>query len=226
MSNETTTVTKRRAKALTSAFCTSPLKPGRYHDGGGTGLFLRVEPNGAKLWSQRLTVHGKRRDLGLGGYPMIGLAQARVQATENKRAALGGNDPLQAKRTAQAIPTFSEAATAVHAIHLPTWRNAKHGAQFITTLQTYAFPQMGTMKVCAITSADVMASFAPIWTTKPETARRVMQRIGTVMGWAVAQDSAPTTQRPKSDARCPKWPQQRRIAKRCLIRTWQTRLTA
>jgi integrase len=187
MLDGTTAGAKRKTKALTAAFCAAPLKPGRYHDGGGTGLFLRVEPNGAKLWSQRVTIQGKRRDLGLGGYPIVGLAQARAKAVENKRAALGGADPLQLKRAAQAIPTFAEAARTVHGLHLPTWKNAKHAAQFITTLETYAFPRMGQMRVDTITSADVMAALAPIWTAKAETAKRVMQRIGTVMGWCVAQ---------------------------------------
>ena len=74
-----------------------------------------------------------------------------------------------------------------YTLHLPTWRNAKHGAQFLATLETYTFPRIGRTKVGEVTTADVLAVLSPIWTEKPETAARVRQRIGTVMKWAVAQ---------------------------------------
>ena len=61
--------------------------PGKYHDGNGTGLFLRVDPSGARFWIQRITIHGKRREIGLGSFPMIPLADARQAAMENKRLA-------------------------------------------------------------------------------------------------------------------------------------------
>jgi integrase len=94
---------------------------------------------------------------------------------------------MRARREAEAVLTFEEAARKVHALHLPTWRNAKHGAQFISTLETYAFPKIGKSRVSDVTTADVLAVLSPIWTQKPETASRVRQRIGTVMKWAVAQ---------------------------------------
>ena len=75
----------------------------------------------------------------------------------------------------------------MHELHRPTWRNAKHGAQFISTLETYAFPRLGRLRVTDVTTADVLSVLSPIWTEKPETARRVRQRIGTVMKWAIAQ---------------------------------------
>lgn len=85
------------------------------------------------------------------------------------------------------VPTFEEAARRVHEIHTPSWRNAKHAAQFISTLETYAFPRMGKLRISDVSPADVLAALQPIWLTKAETARRVRQRIGTVMKWAVAQ---------------------------------------
>lgn len=183
----TETVAPRTGKALTAAQVRAALAPGKYHDGGGLGLYLRVEPNGSRFWVQRLTIQGKRRELGLGSPPTVTLAEAREIATGNRKTAKAGGDPLRAKREAAAVMTFEEAAKKVHALHLPTWRNVKHGAQFIATLETYAFPRLGRMKVADISTADVLAVLTPIWTKKAETARRVRQRIGTVMKWAVAQ---------------------------------------
>lgn len=162
------------------------LGPGKYHDGGGMGLFLLVRPNGSRFWVQRMTIRGKRRELGLGSPPVVTLAEARDSALENKRLARVGGDPLRAKREANAMLTFEEAARKVHELHKPTWRNAKHAAQFISTLETYAFPRIGKSKVGEVGTADVLAVLSPIWNTKRETARRVKQRLGMVFKWAVA----------------------------------------
>lgn len=172
-------------KALSAAFVRTVTDPGKYFD--GHGLFLRVEPNGAKRWVQRIVIRGKRREIGLGSAALVSLAEARQEALDNRRVARSGGDPLAAKREAAAVLTFAEAARKVHDLHRPTWRNEKHGQQFINTLETYAFPHFGKMRVSDVTTADVLAALTPIWTEKPETARRVRQRIGTVMKWAVAQ---------------------------------------
>lgn len=160
-------------------------KPGRYGD--GNGLYLNVAKGGSKSWVQRITIDGVRRDMGLGGYPAVSLAQARAQAASNKSAVASGINPIVEKRRAT-TPTFREAAMQVHAINLPTWRNGKHAAQWISTLQTYAFPVIGDMKVDAIRKIDVLACLTPIWTAKPETARRVRQRMRAVFSWAMAHD--------------------------------------
>ena len=176
-----------RANKLTALSIKSVGEPGKYHDGGGTGLYLRVDQGGAKFWVQRIMVNGKRRELGLGSPPVSTLANVRETALENKRMVRAGIDPLQAKREARGIPTFEEATYRVYELNKPTWNNAKHAAQFISTLQTYAFPKIGQLKISDIATSDVMAVLTPFWTVKPETARRVRQRIGTVMKWAVAQ---------------------------------------
>lgn len=177
----------RRRKALNAAFVRSVGDPGKYHDGGGTGLYLRVETNGSRFWVQRIVIRGKRRELGLGSAAFVSLAEARDAAIANKRAVIAGGDPLRATDEAKAVPTFEEAARRVHELHRPTWRNPKHAAQFISTLETYAFPRLGARKVTDVTSADILAVLTPIWTAKAETARRVRQRIGTVLKWCVAQ---------------------------------------
>jgi len=175
---------KRAEKALSAAFVRTVSKPGKYTD--GHGLFLKVTTSGAKRWVQRIVIRGKRTEIGMGSTSLVSLAEAREIALENRKVARAGGDPLQAKRTSQALLSFEEAARKVHKIHEPTWRNKKHAAQFISTLETYTFPRMGKLKVSEVTTADVLAVLQPIWLKKPETARRVRQRIGTVMKWAVA----------------------------------------
>jgi integrase len=183
--DQTTNSGRRPEKALSAALVRQVSKPGKYFD--GHGLYLRVQPNGARQWVQRIVIRGKRCELGLGNPSLVSLVEAREQALANRKLARSGGNPLQAKREAEAVLTFEEAARKVHALHLPTWRNVKHGAQFIRTLETYAFPVMGRLRVSDVTTADVLAVLSPIWTEKPETAARVRQRIGTVMKWAVAQ---------------------------------------
>jgi len=175
---------KRPEKALSAAFVRTVTAPGKYTD--GHGLFLKVDTSGARRWVQRIVIRGKRTEIGMGSASLVSLAEARETALENRKLARAGGDPLQAKRTSQALLSFEEAARKVHKIHEPTWRNKKHAAQFIATLETYTFPRIGKLKVSEVTTADVLAVLQPIWLEKPETARRVRQRIGTVMKWAVA----------------------------------------
>lgn len=178
-------LTRRPEKALTAQAVKAATAPGKYFD--GHGLYLRVDANGSRFWVQRITIRGKRCELGLGAPSLVSLAEARAKALENRKLARLGGDPLQAKREAQAVLTFEEAARKVHALHKPTWKNEKHAAQFLATLETYAFPKLGRLKVQDVTTGDVLAVLMPIWTTIPETARRVRQRIGTVLKWAIAQ---------------------------------------
>ena len=150
------------------------------------GLILLVKETGAKSWVQRLTIRGRRRDLGLGPYPLVTLGEARQAAYDNRKLALarGGPREMRAKRL---IPTFREAAAAVIEMHSPNWRNAKSVTSWESTLKSYAYPKIGSMPVDAIEPADVMRCLLPIWNTKRETARKVRQRIGTVMKWAIAE---------------------------------------
>ena len=175
---------RKPEKALTAQFVKTAREPGKYFD--GHGLFLRVQPNGARQWVQRIVIRGKRCEMGLGNPALVSLAEARDAALANRKLAQAGGDPLRAKREADAVLSFEEAARKVHAMHLPIWCNAKHGAQFLSTLEAYSFPRLGKLRVSDVTTADVLAVLTPIWTQKPETAARVRQRIGTVMKWAVA----------------------------------------
>ena len=178
-------LTEPTAKALS--------RHGRHGD--GDGLYLNIAPSGSKSWVQRIVIHRRRRDIGLGPYPAVSLDRARSIAQENRSAVAQGRDPVAEKRLergairnpAPSIPTFSEAAARVIELRRPTWSNPKHAAQWQSTLQTYAFPLIGNKAVDGITSADVLEVLSPIWTGKPETASRVRQRMETVMDWAVAQ---------------------------------------
>ena len=178
---------------LTALSAKTLSKPGRHGD--GDGLYLTVAPAGSKSWVQRIVVHGRRRDIGLGPYPTVSLARARDIAQTNRAAVAEGRDPVAERRGAReaarkpvpSVPTFGEAAVRVIELRRPTWSNPKHAAQWQSTLRTYAFPLIGGKAVDAVTSADAMEVLTPIWTSKPETASRVRQRMETVMDWAMAQ---------------------------------------
>jgi|APTNR8051073442_1049403.scaffolds.fasta_scaffold05222_2 integrase len=176
---------------LTALSVRAAREPGKYGD--GAGLFLLVGKGGARSWILRTMVDGRRRDIGLGSAAHVSLAEAREKARETRGAIRQGIDPVAAKHASQdsagasPVPTFREAAEQVHREHLPSWRNAKHAAQWLSTLQTYAFPALGDMPVDAVTAPLVRDVLAPIWLTIPETARRVRQRIGTVLDYAHAK---------------------------------------
>lgn len=159
-------------------------RPGRLGD--GDGLFLVVKPSGSKSWMVRVQKHGTRRDFGLGSASKVSLKIARERAREIRTWVELGLDPLFERRKAQGIPTFREAAAKVLAQHRKTWRNEKHEQQWIRTLEVYAFPHLGSVQVNDITGPMIRNVLAEIWLAKPETARRVRQRIGTVLDWAYA----------------------------------------
>ncbi|MEQ9811532.1 MAG: tyrosine-type recombinase/integrase [Azospirillaceae bacterium] len=160
--------------------------PGRHAD--GNGLYLEVDESGARRWLLRTVVHGRRRHIGLGSAALVPLSEAREKARSLRAIAREGGDPVaeRDKHRRQSM-TFEEAARTVHAEQVePHARNAKHRAQWISTLETYAYPTIGKTPVHAVQQADVLRILAPIWMTKPETARRVRQRIRTVLDWARA----------------------------------------
>ena len=172
----------KHGRKLTAAFVRSVREPGLYWD--EHGLVLRVKPSGYKQWIQRLFIHGKRRELGLGPLRLVTLAEARDAAVANRKVARAGGDPRTKRRSS--VPTFEQAASKVFKMHRPTWTD-RHAGQWMATLRNYAFPMIGGRRVDRIRSADVMGVLLPIWTEKHQTAKRVRQRISTVMRWAIAQ---------------------------------------
>jgi len=176
-------VGKHPEKALSALKIKQLTTPGRYTD--GNGLYLIVDPSGAKRWMLRVTIQGKRTDMGLGSLLLVGLAEAREKAQEYRKSARQGDDPLAAKRQAKRVyPTFERAAQTVHTEHKLAWKNDKHIQQWINTLREYAFPIIGDMRIDKIDTPDILRVLSPIWLSKPETARRVRQRISNVFDWA------------------------------------------
>lgn len=171
---------------LTVVKVKSVTEPGRYSD--GDGLMLKVKPGGSKSWVLRVQVDGKRRDIGLGSAKTVSLAEARQAADELRRKLARGIDPIaERKQERVVIPTFREAAVLVHEEHKAAWKNGKHQAQWLSTLKSYAYPDLGDLLVSEIEGPIIRDVLAKIWLTKPETARRVRQRIGTVLDWAYAK---------------------------------------
>lgn len=182
---------KTKHNALTAAKVRTVTDPGFYTD--GNGLTLRVDLRGNKAWYQRVTVNGKRRNLGLGSYPNVGLAEARQVALDHLAMIRQGVDPVAEKQRAKEviqrpeIPTFEQAATRVIEMRRPTWSSSRHAKQWEESLRLHAYPVIGRKRVDEVTTADTMAVLTPIWIDKAETATRVRQRMETVFDYCVAQ---------------------------------------
>ena len=170
---------------LTYVKIKSLTKPGSYGDGGT--LYLRIAPGGSKQWVQRLVIRGRRHDLGLGGWPLVSLQEAREAAFENRKQARRGEDLLAAKHR-EAAPTFEEALEKVIRLHQPTWKDGGRTANsWRACLRQYAMPKIGRKRVPDITAADVLDIVGSIWTARHETAKKVKRRLGAVLAWAVTQ---------------------------------------
>lgn len=160
--------------------------------GGVTGLLLQITPTGARTWLLRTVIGGKRREVGLGGYPDVSLAQARERARELKDQIFRGVDPVEERKAARAALaaaqrrglTFKDAVDRYLAAKLDAFKNAKHRDQWRNTLATYALPDLGAMLVAEIATQDVLRVLEPIWREKTETASRLRGRIEAVLSWA------------------------------------------
>ena len=172
-------------KRLTAGFVRSA-GPGRYCD--GQGLYLYVQSSGARSWVQRIVIHGRRHDIGLGSAQLVPLAEAREQALSNRKFARLGGDPLAEKRRREAMPTFAEASRRVLEQKQDGWREGRHAQSWWMSLERYAFPRIGARPVSDVTGAEVLDVLTPIWHRKPPTARRVRERIRAVLEWAVAME--------------------------------------
>jgi integrase len=162
-------------------------------DGGG--LYLQVSATGTKSWMFRYAINGRERQMGLGSLDAVDLAGARQAATECRRLRSQGVDPIeyrdaqraQARLAAASSMTFNDCAAAFIESEKAGWRNAKHAAQWKSTLDTYAGPVFGKLSVQAVDTAMVLRVLEPIWPTKTETASRVRGRIEAVLAWATAR---------------------------------------
>lgn len=182
---ETTSPTRRKAPA-TVLEVKAMVDPGRYSI--GDGLLLVVNTGGSRSWLARVRDgNGRRRDIGLGRYPEVSLKEARDRAAGHRKTVRDGLDPVVEKRKAkQTTPTFKEAAVRTHNERKDGFKNVKHAAQWLTTLEEYAYPSFGALPVDQVTGPMIVNAMKKIWLSKPETARRTLQRIGTVIAWAAA----------------------------------------
>lgn len=177
-------------------------KPGRHAD--GKGLYLLVKPSGARSWVLRIQSAGRRRDLGLGSVlfdrktsvdevPLgarreLTLAEARDKAALGRTLVKAGIDPSSEWRRQSAVtPTFRDAAKQYHDNVKAGFRNARHSASWLSSLEMHVHSSLGSRRVDTIDAPAIQAALLPIWLTVPETARRVRQRIGAVLDFAHAQ---------------------------------------
>jgi integrase len=166
--------------------------PGYHYIGSVAGLVLQITERGTRSWLLRVTVGGKRREIGLGGYPDVTLAGAKESARVIREKIKAGIDPVAERIAAQnaliaaraSAITFSEAAKKYIAANESGWKSTKHAAQWTATLEAYAYPTIGKLPVSAIGTSHVVNIIEPIWATKTETASRLRGRIESVLDWA------------------------------------------
>lgn len=182
---------REKLKALTVGRLSK--QSGLHSDGGG--LYLRVTSPTACSWVFRYMIERRAREMGLGKYPDVSLADARTRAAEARKLKSQGIDPIDQRDAirqskladaARAI-TFKDAAKSYIESNRAGWRNAKHAAQWEATLATYAEPIIGALAIQDIDTGLVLKTLEPIWTTKPETASRLRGRIEAVLDWAKAR---------------------------------------
>jgi integrase len=179
-----------RTGKLTALAVRKLVKPGRYGDGGG--LWLQVREGGRRSWLLRYMLAGRAREMGLGAEADVSLAEARELAREARKLARAGRDPIEQRRELRragqgAGMTFRDVALLYIAAHEGTWRNDKHRAQWTSTLETYAYPVLGSLPVPAVDTGAVLRVLEPIWREKPETASRLRGRIESVLDYARAR---------------------------------------
>lgn len=178
--------------ALTVARITAP---GLHFVGIVPGLALQVTAAGARSWTLRVVIGGKRRDMGLGGYPEVPLAQAREKGRNARELIRQGIDPIARQQAAASALrasvadalTFKQCATAYMKAHAAGWKSAKHRQQWENTLTQHAYPVIGDLLVRDVKLPQVLAVLEPIWSTTNETAVRLRGRIETVLDWAAAR---------------------------------------
>ncbi|MGI4977206.1 MAG: tyrosine-type recombinase/integrase [Janthinobacterium lividum] len=176
---------------LTAVGVKGQLKPGRHTDGGG--LHLYVKDTDRRTWVLRFMRAGKSRDMGLGAFPEVSLAEAREKAATARKLIRAGGDPLESRQTIEAAiaaavsHTFRAAAEELMADKGKGWRNPKHRAQWASTLENYAFPVFGDWPVQQVDSEAVMRVLRPLWDRAPETGSRLRGRIEAVLDAAAAR---------------------------------------
>lgn len=185
----------KKAKELSALAVKHLTEPGLHFAGGIAGLALQVLPTGGRSWVLRAMVGGKRRDMGLGGYPEVKLAEAREAAEIARKQIRNNVDPINARAAEKAAlrvdagksMTFQASALAFIAANEGGWRNAKHRQQWGNSLEAYAYPIIGKMNLRDIELPHILKILEPIWETKTETATRLRGRVEQVLDWGTVR---------------------------------------
>ncbi len=173
---------RKPQNALTARFVETVTEPGKHFD--GHGLFLRVRPNGGKQWVQRITIRGKRSEIGLGSPPAISLAAARKLALEHRGKAMQGGDPLAERRAVRESLTFAQAVEAYAAVKLKEFKSEKHRKQWLSSIERLAFPVLADILVRDINVADILRMLEPHWRERTVTAKKLRGRVEAILNWA------------------------------------------
>lgn len=217
----------RVAKAMTAMEVKRLAVPGMHAVGTVPGLHLQVLPSGGRTWVLRVTVGAqatgaqRRREVGLGGYPEVPLADAWQKARELRGKLKDGRDPVEERRAAKSALsaaaastiTFEDAALKYIAAHEKSWSNAKHAEQWRNTLKTYAYPHIGKLHVSDIGVPHVLRVLEPIWHEKTETATRVRSRMEHVLTWAKGRGYRTGDNPARKEALVAQLPEARSVAK-------------
>ena len=180
----------RHVRKLSAKLIENLSSPGYYGD--GDGLWLQISNGGSKSWVYRFTIAGKRREMGLGGLNAVSLAIARERARQCRLVQSEGRDPIVARNSARTsdavrsarLKTFDQCAAAYIGAHRASWKNAKHAAQWVSSLANYASPVFGALPVSDVDTDLVVKILRPIWNVKTETAVRLRGRIESILDWA------------------------------------------
>ena len=180
---------------LTTAKVREHNEPGRYGDGGG--LYLAVSKAGTKSWVQRVRIEGKRTDKGLGGFPSVGLSEARRLAESNRVALAQGRNPwvtgiyFSELRAPIEIPTFQQVARRFHQVNVDAggWTNSKNIDAWLGRAAKYLFPKIGGRQVDLIMAAELRDQILiPVALEKAETAKRLRIILRQVFEYAVESE--------------------------------------
>ena len=183
---------KTISQALTAAKVKTLKAPGVFAD--GNGLCLKVKDTGAKSWFQRVTVNGRRANVGIGSFPQVSLADARAAALANSQAIAQGRDILAEKKQAKEeakkprIPTFKEAAEIVIEMHEAIWTSVRSADQWHQSLRDFVYPVIGRKGVDEVTTADVLQVLSGVWVEKPTTGKRIRNRLEKIFDWSIASN--------------------------------------
>ena len=202
--NEENKMSEKKRYKLSPAFLNNP-DLGRHTDGpGGNGLSVLVKPTTTQgllsvTFSQRIRIDGKYTNLGLGSYPQVLLREARQRAKENMQAVEEGRHPRSSD-----FPIFRQAVEAFIQFNAHKWREGSRSRQdWESSFENHVYPYIGEKKIHTITTIDILTFWDPLWKTKPQTAARVMQRIGAVMRWAQERGFIKADPTPKTRHRPP-----------------------